>query len=511
MIEPEAPTPEAPPRAYEEPAPYEPTWPEKRPLTDALLLGSILMFAYFVRQLRLAFPPKRYFDETYYVRSAYEYLQGQHDSNTVHPPLGKMIIAAWMQVYDGIAVHLDNLGLLDGVSDGGAWRFGSLLAGLGIIAVTYALGFRLFRSRFVGAAAAFLLAIDPLHLVQSRIAMLDMYLALFVLLGAYAAWRFIESSRQRFGWAVASAVFFGIGAACKWSSMFATVGAVAAMLLLSPRLRWTWALKLFAIYAVIVPLLYLSAFIPFFYQGQTRQKLYDNHKLMWTFRHGAEFKHRYMSEFWEWPILKRPVWYHYEEYKEPRGSVFPAERDTPLSKLMWRNHEGTQYISGVIAIGSPFVWATFLIFYLLTLGQSLFVPLAVTLQLWWRGRKPPPPSEGAPARQPHEARTYFDAWRLGMERPWLFLVLLYTPQVLLWKLNRGFFFYMLPCTPFMALLVAAVVREWQELSWGKTCVALYLVAALLCMAIYYPLLTGYPIPRPYYDLLIPPPISKFWV
>lgn len=491
-------------------------WPPRRLALDLLMVLCLTLFAFYVREWRIGLPPNRYFDETYYVKSAYEYLDGKADSNTVHPPLGKLLIAAGIRTYQTAAPALARAHLVDTVTDGAGWRLACLVAGVLMVPLTYALGFRLFRSRFVAATAAWLVVIDPLHIAQSRIAMLDMMVAFFILLGAYGAWRFIEARRASVGWAVFTALVFGLGAAVKWNSLFAGFGACIAMLALKPypyRGFRGWAVRLPLIFIVVVTLAYMSAFVPFFHQGHDWRQLYANHKQMVTFRYSKEFTHRYMSHFWDWPTIMRPVWYHYEEYTEPHGSAFPQRTDTFWTRLAWRGRDPNQYISGVVAIGSIFVWITFLIFFFLTLGQSFVMPAWMAVVSAWRRPTANPPAETpadqlpvAPQRIP--LLESLRDWRLGPERPWIYLVLLYLPQVVLWSVNKGFLFYMLPCIPFMAILVAAVLNEWLDLSMGRTCVAVYLLVAALCALAYYPLLTAYPIPRPLYDLLIP---TSKWV
>lgn len=151
-----------------------------------LLPLVIVVFAAGLRFAYLSHPERIYFDETYYATNAAQLLdygveadprveadlaQGADPEFVVHPPVGKWLIAA------GIAVFGDNsLG----------WRVSAAIAGTLLVAVTYAIGVRLFRRRGVAALAAFLLSIDGLALTMSRISMLDIFLALFVALGVWS-------------------------------------------------------------------------------------------------------------------------------------------------------------------------------------------------------------------------------------------------------------------------------------------------------------------------------------
>ena len=60
------------------------------------------------------------------------------------------------------------------------------LAGAGTVLLTYLTGLRLFKRVTPAALAALLAAVDGVLVVQARTAMLDIYLGLFVSLGAWA-------------------------------------------------------------------------------------------------------------------------------------------------------------------------------------------------------------------------------------------------------------------------------------------------------------------------------------
>ena len=129
----------------------------------------LLLVAGTLRFYRLGEPGRIYFDETYYANDAEEYLdRGVEEDFAVHPPVGKWLIAG------GIAIFgFDSFG----------WRFSAAVAGTLTVFMLYLVGLRLFRHRGIAALAALLLAVDGLALTMSRIAMLDVFLALFVIVG----------------------------------------------------------------------------------------------------------------------------------------------------------------------------------------------------------------------------------------------------------------------------------------------------------------------------------------
>ena len=134
------------------------------------------------------------FDEIFYARDACWYVIGTQDvcgitdlASRAHPPLGKWLIGS------GIALFgYDPFG----------WRVASAVIGTATVALVYPLGRRLLRSittpiaATVGAAAAAgLLAIDFLHLVHSRIGMLDSFITFFVVGAVFAV--VLDRDRQR--------------------------------------------------------------------------------------------------------------------------------------------------------------------------------------------------------------------------------------------------------------------------------------------------------------------------
>lgn len=182
------------------------------------------------------------FDELYYVRDAITQLAhgypttwlsadpaafGSHHTEFTadaapvsHPPLGKWLI--------GLGV------LLFGAETGWGWRSAAATFGTLTVALTMLLGWRLTRNGWIACVAGFLLAIDGVHVVLSRVALLDVFLTFFVLLGALFVWEDLHatapqhrSSRASWvlrPWLWAAAASFGAASAVKWSGLFAFVG-----------------------------------------------------------------------------------------------------------------------------------------------------------------------------------------------------------------------------------------------------------------------------------------------
>ena len=112
------------------------------------------------------------FDEKHYVPQALQMLRnGGFEDNpayelTVHPPLGKYMIAAgeWLLGYNGWG-----------------WRFASAVCGTLMILLIVRIARRLTRSTLLGGIAGVLMICDGVLHIQSRMGMLDIFLAFWVL------------------------------------------------------------------------------------------------------------------------------------------------------------------------------------------------------------------------------------------------------------------------------------------------------------------------------------------
>lgn len=165
----------------------------------------ITALAGVLRLRNLDVPHLLIFDETYYAKDAYALLTAGHElvwpegaddrwlsgsadpteegSYVVHPPLGKWLIAIGIQLF--------------GIESGFGWRVSAAVAGtLGVLLITL-IAQRMFRSVFLGAVAGVLTAVDGHHLVMSRVAMLDIFLMLFVLAAFGALLMDRYSTRRR--------------------------------------------------------------------------------------------------------------------------------------------------------------------------------------------------------------------------------------------------------------------------------------------------------------------------
>ncbi|WP_240311559.1 dolichyl-phosphate-mannose--protein mannosyltransferase [Nocardioides houyundeii] len=209
----------------------------------AVLLGCL---AFFLRVWRLGTPHAFSFDETYYAKDAWSLLHhgysrgyvdgadasildGKTDglwtdspNMVVHPEVGKWLIALGEK-----ALGMDPTG----------WRIASAVVGSLMIVLMCRFATRVTGSVFLGLLAGFLLSLDGLHLVLSRLALLDIFLAFFMLGGVHCVvadrqWftaRLAREPRVTGGWGphvwfrpwlLASGVWFGLAVGTKWTALF---------------------------------------------------------------------------------------------------------------------------------------------------------------------------------------------------------------------------------------------------------------------------------------------------
>lgn len=156
-----------------------------------------------------------YFDEVYHARTAFENINHVPPYEITHPPLGKTILSIGIQIF--------------GMNPFG-WRFMGTLVGVALLPLMYIFAKRLFKRPLFAFIPTFLLAVDFMHFSQTRIATIDSYSLLFVMLMYYFMYRYTETNYNREPLyrtllpLALCGVSFGLGAATKWLCIYAGLG-----------------------------------------------------------------------------------------------------------------------------------------------------------------------------------------------------------------------------------------------------------------------------------------------
>lgn len=274
-----------------------------------------------------------YFDEIYHARTAYEHLRNVKPYEVSHPPLGKLILSL------GIALF--------GMTPLG-WRFMGTLFGVLMLPVLWDLLRRMFRDDRIAVCGTLLFAFDFMHFTQTRIATIDTYAVCFILLMYLFLYRYF--TERKLLYLGLSGLFFGIGAACKWTCLYAGAGLGVLWLL-----HWVFrgvkdvrsgAGKAYArallgnigfclVFFVALPCcIYYVSYTPYataagmhgagmYFTHDYFNIVWENQKFMFTYHAGLEATHPYSAPWWQWILDIRPILY-YLDYGEGTVSSIAA-------------------------------------------------------------------------------------------------------------------------------------------------------------------------------------------
>jgi dolichyl-phosphate-mannose-protein mannosyltransferase len=299
--------------------------------TDVVVLFAAVAIAALTRLIDLGSPARIIFDESYYAQDACTYLRlgtavcgGLSEASWVHPPLGKWLIA---------------LGIAIGGYNPVAWRAPAAIAGVLVVPALYLLTRRLTGSTLAAAVAALVIALDPLSIISSRVAMLDIFVTLAGVLAVLFAVLHRDAISLREGdrhrliepWLVAAGLCCGIAIATKWSGILVlvTVAALTATWEMKARMRdGTIVHGLVAIaptmigcFVLLPALVYLASYVDRLngvllaapWQQDSWPRVFAGRQLrMATFHVGLDETHPYASPAWSWLLGKRAVTYFFE-------------------------------------------------------------------------------------------------------------------------------------------------------------------------------------------------------
>ena len=400
-----------------------------------------------------------YFDEIYHARTAYENIRNITPYENTHPPLGKLIIGLGIRAF--------------GLNPFG-WRFMGTLFGVLMLPFLYIFIKNLFGSTAISTCGTLLFAFDFMHFVQTRIATIDTYGVFFIILMYFFMYRYITAprddpymkKRQEVLPLFLSGLCFGLGAASKWTAIYAGAGLAVIWLLFriargrelvmtghseEHRKELTSnILQCMAFFVVIPAIIYYVSYYPYgtakgmsglnmFFDKDYAKIILDNQVSMLRYHEGVTATHPYSSRWYQWIVDGRPILYFLRSCPNNIKSAFAAFLN-PL--VCWGG------LLAIFAMG----WKTIKF----RDGKALFILIGYLAQLV----------------------------------PWMFIS------------RITFEYHYFPCLIFLVLAICHVFNsfrlrdnKWKRKVFGATALCLLLFVA------FYPVLTGIPVARAYSDLL----------
>lgn len=508
----------------------DPLWGWLAPLIITVLSGVLQFWS-------ITTPHDITFDETYYAKDAYSLLVKHYASNfvsdgndengseadkiinsgstkdifadgpskVVHPELGKWMIAGGEWLFG-----MTPLG----------WRFSAALIGTLMVLVLCRFVRRLTGSTLLGCVAGLLLALDGLHFVMSRIALLDIFLAFWLLCAVHCLvadrdWgrlrlaRTLEvtpaRSKGAFGpvrtmlfrpWRIGAGVCFGLALGTKWSAVFVMLGFGLLMwawdsgLRRSIGVRWAPLKALIAdglpsLFSIVLVALVVyvatwagflthaqkfeDAFAPVTGEGEPVWGSVDDHpdNPVEGFAHDLHILWDYHREVYAFhtgeyikskthPFQSNPWGWLF--INRPLGIAATSGDDTVIANCP----EGESCVKQVLAIGTPVLWWGGVVALFLSLG-------------YWLTRRD---------------------WRFGV--PVVGVLTTWLPWIR-YDDRQIFFYYAISIIPFTVVAVTLVIGKLMgsrdthptRRAIGVTIAGMFVIGVALNFAYFYPILTDH--------------------
>ena len=329
-------------------------------VTGWLATLAVTLLAGFLRLWQLSRPHAFLFDETYYAKDAWSlwhhgyvtgYVDGANEKILAGNLDGLWTNAPSMVVHPEAGKWLIGLGEMLFGMDPFGWRIASAVVGTLMVTVMVRLARRMTGSTLLGCVAGLLLCFDGLEFVLSRLALLDIFLAFFLLcatscLVADRDWgrarlaRLVTTDRPMTSadwgpvrallwrpWRLAAGVTFGLACATKWNAIFpmAAFGVLVWMWDAGARrsvgVRWSRlrslvadALPAFGYLVVVALVVYLATWTGWLLHASAYEKALSDTQYgpYW----GTYLKHDVHGFFPElWRSLRSLWHYHHDVYE----------------------------------------------------------------------------------------------------------------------------------------------------------------------------------------------------
>lgn len=397
---------------------------------------------------KISYMNSTYFDEIYHPRTAYEYIHNLDVYEWTHPPLGKLIMSIPILIF-GMCPF--------------AYRLMGNIAGILMIPVIYIMAKDMLKDRKYAILSAIIMAFDNFHFAQTRLATVDSYLVLFIMLAFMFMYKYIimtdkDKLKDKLKMLFFSGLFMGCAIATKWTGCFSAIGLAIIFFAKFIRIncieeskldkkelkikfkqkKWSKestiiVLSCIAFFVIIPIIIYCACYIP--------DKNINNITDIWNlqtdmYKYHSELKaeHPFTSNWYTWFIMKKPVWYY-------SGNV------------------GENMHSTISGIGNPIIWWTGIIgmIYILIKG---FIK--------------------------------FD------KNSWFIIVAIMTALIPYLSISRIMFLYhYFPILPFMFLSITILIKDLESKLKFKKIALIYAIIIGITFIYFYPVVSGMTVPEKY--------------
>ena len=382
------------------------------------------------------------FDEVYYSRSAFELLQGMDMYEYTHPPLGKIFMAV------GVALF--------GVTPFG-WRFACAVFGVMMLPVIYMFVRKITGKTKYAAFAISLCSMDFMHLTLSRIATIDSIVAFFIISMFTIMYYLLSELKDRLVkeryevkgrflfYLFMGAIITGCAVAVKWTGFYAA-GGIALLFLIficnqfitargnRNKRKFLGKITLLTgtVYVFFTGFIYLLSYIPMgLAQGKSVWKaMWENSKMMFSFHSDIVFDHPYSSPWYTWPLDLVPL--------IDASNILKDRNNT---------------VSVIATFGNPIIWWGGLAAFCFILYRAVF--------------------------KKDKRAGYLSLSYLAMQLPWCFVM------------RTVFIYQYYACALLLCVILAYAVERIDQ--YCNKFSALFLESALICLIMFYPIITGMPV------------------
>jgi|SRR3989344_1506713 len=398
--------------------------------SEFFTVSLIILFNIFLRLFRLNSPPIPYLDEkSFFLPAIRQSLQGIPDFTNEQPQLGKMIIAQSIKIFG------DNPW---------GWRIPTAIFGTLIVLATYLLAKKVFNSKSIATLSALLLTFEISLFIQSRIVMMEVFYATFVLSAFIFVWSYLKNLKAQN--LIMASIFFGLAAQVKWATAIPLGLAIIFIFFTQANLIKKIYLA-FGVFAITI-LVYILFYLPFIAANGLSK----------------------------WINLHQNVWYYHtillpQNFEKYAPDYIPHFSEVELytrSRISWLTNPQAIYFEQKI----PQNKISMVLFYFnpIVFWGGLIALIATTIK------------------------------KIKDERI-LFINSVFLTSYLSLFVIKGPVFphYLLFGIPSLAIILSYFIVESLKLS--KRMIFFIIVLTIIIFCLYYPLLTALPVPQWYFHLL----------